>query len=123
MMKKTKIGAAVMMAAFAMMTVQPMTSMAAGNCQTRICGGSSANLYGTVRGSCGVGNSNFGNCGSQIFGQSGCQTSGNCFGQNAGNCQTGNNCKPGQFQNYGSCGSSVKNWNTGLDNWSTGCRK
>ena len=81
MMKKTKIGAAVMMAAFAMMTVQPMTSMAAGNCQTRICGGSSANLYGTVLGSCGVGNSNFGNCGSQIFGQSGCQTSGNCFGQ------------------------------------------
>ena len=39
MMKKTKIGAAVLMAAFAMMTVQPMTSMAAGNCQTWICGG------------------------------------------------------------------------------------
>lgn len=33
MMKKTKIGAAVMMAAFAMMTVQPMTSMAADNCR------------------------------------------------------------------------------------------
>ena len=28
MMKKTKIGAVVLMAAFAMMTVQPMTSMA-----------------------------------------------------------------------------------------------
>ena len=48
MMKKTKIGAAVLMAAFAMMTVQPMTSMAAGICQTRICGGNSVNLYGTV---------------------------------------------------------------------------
>lgn len=35
MMKKTKIGAVVLMAAFAMMTVQPMTSMAAGICQTR----------------------------------------------------------------------------------------
>ena len=68
MMKKTKIGAVVLMAAFAMMTVlQPMTSMAAGICQTRICGGNSVNLYGTVPG--------------------------NCFGQNAGSCQTGNNCK------------------------------
>ena len=45
MMKKTKIGAVVLMAAFAMMTVQPMTSMAAGICQTRICGGNSVNLY------------------------------------------------------------------------------
>ena len=71
MMKKTKIGAVVLMAAFAMMTVQPMTSMAAGICQTRICGGNSVNLYGTVPG--------------------------NCFGQNAGSCQTGNNCKPGRF--------------------------
>lgn len=61
MMKKTKIGAVVLMAAFAMMTVQPMTSMAAGICQTRICGGNSVNLYGTVPG--------------------------NCFGQNAGSCR------------------------------------
>ena len=82
MMKKTKIGAVVLMAAFAMMTVQPMTSMAAGICQTRICGGNSVNLYGTVPG--------------------------NCFGQNAGSCQTGNNCKPGGFQNNSSCGRSVK---------------
>ena len=74
MMKKTKIGAVVLMAAFAMMTVQPMTSMAAGICQTRICGGNSVNLYGTVPG--------------------------NCFGQNAGSCQTGNNCKPGRFQKF-----------------------
>lgn len=109
MMKKTKIGAAVLMAAFAMMTVQPMTSMAAGSCQTRICGGGSANIYGTLLGNCGTGNSSFGNCGSQIFGQSG--------------CQTGNNCKPGQFQNNGSCGNNVKNWNTGFGNWSSSCRK
>lgn len=112
MMKKTKIGAAVMMAAFAMMTVQPMTSLAAGNCQTWICGGSSTNLYGAV----------LGNCGSQIFGQSGCKTSGNCFGQNAGNCQTGNNCKSGQFQKNRSC-SNGKNWNTGAGTWGTNCRK
>ena len=97
MMKKTKIGAVVLMAAFAMMTVQPMTSMAAGICQTRICGGNSVNLYGTVPG--------------------------NCFGQNAGSCQTGNNCKPGRFQNNSSCGRSVKNWNTSFGNWGTGCRK
>ena len=97
MMKKTKIGAVVLMAAFAMMTVQPMTSMAAGICQTRICGRNSVNLYGTVPG--------------------------NCFGQNAGSCQTGNNCKPGRFQNNSSCGRSVKNWNTSFGNWGTGCRK
>ena len=61
------------------------------------CGGNSVNLYGTVPG--------------------------NCFGQNAGSCQTGNNCKPGRFQNNSSCGRSVKNWNTSFGNWGTGCRK
>ena len=110
MMKKTKIGAAVLMAAFAMMTVQPMTSMAAGNCQTWICGGNGTNICGTVLGGCGINNAMFGNCESQCFGQSGCQTE--------------NSCKPGSwFQNTTSCGSRAKNWNTGFGNWSAGCRK
>lgn len=79
MMKKTKMGAAVLMAAFAMMAVQPMTSMAAGNCQTRICGGNSKNLYGTVIGNCCTRSNRLNNCGSQSFGQFGCQTGSNCF--------------------------------------------
>ena len=79
MMKKTKMGAAVLMAAFTMIAVQPMTSMAAGNCQTRICGGNSKNLYGTVIGNCCTRRNRLNNCGSQSFGQFGCQTGSNCF--------------------------------------------
>lgn len=81
MMKKTKLCAAMMMAAFTMMVAQPMTSMAAGRtCQVRVCSGNSINKsFCQTSGNCavkpgcgtGLNRQNNKNCGNGLNGLSG----------------------------------------------------